>query len=237
MSGCVLRSQINFRGQMIEGMSIPAGAFLMGSTKGLELERPVHEVEIPSPIWMGKVPVTQAQWFALLGDNPSEFQWMADLPVENVSWDDCQIFCAELSGLTGHRVRLPTESEWEYACRAESGSEFFFGDGEQELVKYAWFDLNSCERSQPVGGKSANAWGLHDMAGNVWEWCEDVWCADYVAAPTDGRACTKDSATQPRRVLRGGAWSYDGFRCRSAYRSREWRHFRSSDFGFRIVWE
>jgi formylglycine-generating enzyme required for sulfatase activity len=114
------KQQIQVCGQMIEGKFIPAGTFIMGSTQGLNLEQPVHVGQIAAPFWMGKLPVTQAQWFALMRNNPSEFQGTSELPVENVSWDDCQIFCAKLSEMTGWHVRLPAESEWEYACRAGS---------------------------------------------------------------------------------------------------------------------
>src|SRR5262249_39719134 len=187
------------------------------------------------PFLLGKYPVTQEQWQAVLGANPSAFTGEEHLPVDGVSWDDAQAFCARLSRAAGRVVRLPSEAEWEYACRAGTATEFFFGDGEAALEDYAWFDRNSGGRTRPVGRKAANAWGLHDMAGNVWEWCADVWHSDYDGAPADGRARDEGAEGQPRRCLRGGAWNFDAFRCRSAYRSRERKHFATNHFGVRVA--
>jgi formylglycine-generating enzyme required for sulfatase activity len=132
-------------------------------------------------------------------------------------------------------VRLPSEAEWEYACRAGTATEYFFGDCEADLGAYAWFCLNSDERPHPVGLKRPNSWGFYDMAGNVWEWCSDVWHSDYTGAPTDGSPRQDGGERQPRRCLRGGAWNFDAFRCRSAYRSRDWKHFATNHFVVRIA--
>jgi formylglycine-generating enzyme required for sulfatase activity len=226
---------IGVANERIELVQVPGGEFLMGSANGLELERPPHRVTIGRPFRIGGVPVTQAQWRAVMGTDPSEFRGDDRLPVEGVSWDDATAFCAALSRLAGRTVRLPTEAEWEYACRAGTTTEFFFGEAEDALPEYAWFHLNSGGRTHPVGAKRPNPWGLFDMAGNVWEWCADVWHSDYTGAPADGSAWREREDQQPRRCLRGGSWNFDGFRCRSAYRSREWKEFATNHFGFRVV--
>ena len=208
--------------------------FKMGSTRGLPLECPVHTVRITRRFLLGKFPVTQGQWNAVMPLNRSVFSG-DDLPADIVTWDDAKAFCAKLATTSGWEVRLPSEAEWEYACRAGTENEFFFGDDESKLCDYAWYDLNSHVRTHPVGMKKPNNWGLCDMVGNVWEWCEDVWHSDYEGAPRDGSPWLENATEQPRRCLRGGAWNYDACRCRSAYRSREWKHFATDHFGFRIA--
>jgi formylglycine-generating enzyme required for sulfatase activity len=228
---------LQIRDEPIELVRLPGGEFEMGSTRGLPLELPVHRVVIANPFLLGKFPVTQGQWTAVMGTNPSLFTGEARLPVESVSWEDAKQCCARLGGLIGRRVRLPTEAEWEYACRARSTSEFFFGDDERCVGDYAWYDVNSSEHTHPVGLKSPNPWGLFDVIGNVWEWCEDVWHADYTGAPTVGKAWMDGESRRPRRVLRGAAWDMDAFRCRSAYRSFDGKQLGTSRFGMRIVVE
>ncbi len=222
--------------KLIDLVRIPPGSFIMGSTRGLPLEEPVHEVVISQVFFIGRYPVTQAQWLAVMGDNPSGFPEGGNYPVENLSWEDAVEFCRRLSGRGEGQYRLPSEAEWEYVCRAGSTTEFHFG-GEDLLDDYAWHEGNSGERTHAVGLKLPNAWGLHDMMGNVWEWCQDVWHGDYTGAPGDGSAWMEDAATQPRRCLRGGAWNYDAMRCRSAYRSFEWKEFRADHIGIRVVCE
>lgn len=222
-------------GVFLEWVQVPHGSFTMGSTRGLPLERPTREVMVHRPFYLGKYPITQSQWMAVMGSNPSQSLGGDWAPVDNISWDDAVGFCGALSRVIGKETRLPTEAEWEYACRAGTASEFFFGDDQNALRDYAWFDLNSGPTTHAVGGLRPNPWGLYDMAGNVWEWCADVWHSDYDGAPCDGSAWAEDGATQPRRVLRGGSWNYDAYRCRCAYRSREWRHFATDHFGFRVV--
>ncbi|MBI4570177.1 MAG: formylglycine-generating enzyme family protein, partial [Planctomycetes bacterium] len=161
----------------------PAGTFLMGSpadeTGRWTCEGPQHRVNV-SAFLMGKYEVTQHQWQAVMGSNPSEFTNAGlDAPVETVSWDDCQKFC-EKAGL-----RLPSEAEWEYACRAGTTTRYSFGDAESALAEYAWHDANSGGTTHPVGQKKPNGWGLYDMHGNVWEWCEDWYHDSYNGAPTD----------------------------------------------------
>src|SRR5207237_692720 len=128
----------------------------------------------------------QDQWLAVMGTNPAEFTGRAVLPVDSVSWEDCHKFCERLSGIADCLVRLPSEAEWEYACRAGTISDYFFGDDPKSLDEYAWFETNSGEHSQPVGMKKPNPWGLFDVIGNLWEWCQDVWHSDYTDAPLVG---------------------------------------------------
>lgn len=233
-TGCDLGLELT-AGIVLELVRIAPGRFTMGSSHGLPSEEPVHEVTIGQPFLVGKYAVTQQQWVAVMGSNPSESQEDETLPVDQVSWDDCVNFCSAASGVLRRELRLPTEAQWEYACRAGSVSEFFFGDDPAMLPDHGWFDRNSRGSTRPVGRKKPNARGLYDMVGNVWEWCADVWHSDYQGAPLDDSAWTARTDAQPRRVLRGGSWKTDGFRCRSAYRSREWKHFATNQFGFRVA--
>jgi formylglycine-generating enzyme required for sulfatase activity len=185
--------------------------------------------------------VTQAQYEKMMGKNPSRFQGdnlrgdSANHPVEQVSWEDAVDFCNKLSDLpeekkAGRVYRLPTEAEWEYACRAGSKSAYSFGEGSKSLGDYAWFDQNSNRQTHPVGEKKANAWGLYDMHGNVWEWCSD-WYGQYPKGAVSDPVGTRESSN---RVFRGGSW-YDHFEyCRSARRLGYFPSGRD-DFGFRVA--
>jgi len=221
---------------------IYAGKFMMGE-KGDE-----HEVTITKPFYMGVTEVTQAQYRAIMGTNPSEF-WGVTTPVDSVSWDDATEFCKKLSEKTRQAVRLPTEAEWEYACRSRAilagATAFSFGYSESALCDYAWYDANSGGmwssvvspvdlrvggRAHPVGQKEPNAWGLYDMHGNVWEWCAD-WYGDYPKGPvTDPQG----PASGPCRVLRGGSWIDGPSFCRSAMRLPGILR-RGGTYGFRVV--
>ena len=205
---------------------IPSGSFSMGDKTNV----PVHWVNISHDFYLGKYPVTQAQWEAVMGSNPNHFDG-ANRPVENVSWDDCQDFITHLNATGNGRYRLPTEAEWEYACRASSTQAYCFGDSEAQLGEYVWSSTNSNNQTQPVGWKRQNIWGLHDMHGNVWEWCQD-WYGDYSA----------EVATDPRgpeigtsRIIRGGSWDNFPSNAKSAYRRWIAPSYRDNFIGFRVV--
>jgi formylglycine-generating enzyme required for sulfatase activity len=226
----------------LEMVSLPAGEFLMGSPdsdpNAESYEKPPHQVKVNS-FAIGKYPVTQAQYQAVMGTNPSHFKnnsWFKNNPqnpVENVSWNDAKAFCQKLSQITGKTYRLPTEAEWEYACRAGTTTRFYFGDDANQLGDYAWYDGNSQDKTHPVGQKKPNAWGLYDMSGNVFEWCEDNWHDSYENAPRDGSAwLIRDNHFQ---ILRGGSWYDFPNYCRSAYRHNLNRRDFNYDFGFRVV--
>ncbi len=211
---------------------LPGGSFQMGSTQGSD-EQPVHTVNVAS-FALGKYPVTQAQWKKVMGSNPSCFSNGGDqCPVEQVSWDDAQAFIQKLNQQTGHIYRLPSEAEWEYACRAGGAALWCFGDDESQLTQYAWYSDNSGNKTHPVGEKKANAFGLHDMHGNVWEWCEDKWHGDYQGAPSDGRAWVDGESSG--RVTRGGSWSDYARGSRAARRSLNSSDFRKFFNGFRLA--
>lgn len=211
--------------------AITLGTFLMGS----EHEEPVHQVTISSDFFMGKYPVTQAQWEAVMGTNPSNFKG-SDHPVEQVSWEDCQEFIKRLNATGMGIFRLPTEAEWEYACRAGSAGKFCFGDDESLLGNYAWYNANSASQTQPVGKKKPNAWGLHDMHGNVWEWCLD-WYDDYsTEAVVDPQGPLSNSFPFPARVFRGGCWRGGPDFAASAHRGGRGPAYRSSILGLRLVY-
>lgn len=214
-------------------VKILPGSFLMGSDRGLPIELPIHQVNIANGFFLGARPVTQKLWQAVMGDNPSCFQAYDMLPVENVTWHGACEFCSEFGFLIGKTVRLPTEAEWEYSCRAGSISEYYWGDESKLALDYAWFESNSMDRTQVVGTKKPNDWGLYDMAGNVWEWCLDPWVSDYSKESLIRRSLNKSG----RRVIRGGAWDMDVFRCRSAYRSCEGEFIATKKIGLRVIIE
>jgi formylglycine-generating enzyme required for sulfatase activity len=219
----------------------PPGTFLMGSPPS-ELGRcedeQQHQVTLTRGFWLGVTPVTQAQWQAVLGSNPSDFQG-DDRPVEQVSWDDCQEFCKRLAERDGRPYRLPTEAEWEYACRAGTTTPFYFGatistdqanyDGKNTYGKGKKGKYR--EETTPVGSFPANAWGLYDMRGNVWEWCQD-WYGPY---PEGDIKDPQGSKSGDARVVRGGSWDYFPRSCRAAIRLRYAAGYRSYDVGCRLV--
>ena len=212
-------------------VEIPPGSFCMGSTDGSADEKPVHQVTINYSFYLGKYEVTQAQWQAVMGSNPSTFKDCANCPVEQVSWDDAQNFINKLNeGNDGFRYRLPTEAEWEYACRAGTT-----GDYAGNLSEMAWYSDNSGNETHLFGGKRPNDWGLADMHGNVWEWCQDWYHETYYGAPTDGSAWLS-GGEQKYRVLRGGSWLSNAAQLRSAFRYAVGTpDNRSFNFGFRLV--
>ena len=222
-----------------EMVVIPAGSFEMGSNEDPS-ERPVHRVNVPSFL-IGKTEVTQGQWRAVMGSNPSYFGNCGDdCPVERVSWNDVQEFAQRLSQKTGKQYRLPSEAEWEYAARAGSSTKWSFGDNESQLGDYAW-NLENSKRwfggaqTQRVAQKRPNAFGLFDMHGNVLEWAQDCWHDNYSGAPTDGSAWTTGCSGINRRVLRGGSWSNYPAYLRSAFRIRNSPDIRTNYIGLRLA--
>jgi formylglycine-generating enzyme required for sulfatase activity len=221
-----------------------ADKFTMGSPPDSEKDRsesegPQHEVMIAKPFAVGRTEVTFAEWDVCARardcQNASDSNWgREDRPVINVSWDDAKQYVAWLSKMTGKGYRLLTEAEWEYAARAGSQTRFSFGDDEALLDQYAWYKGNSENKTQPVGKKLANAFGLHDMHGNVYEWVEDPWHDNYRGAPTDGSAWMKDG-NESRRVVRGGSWGNSPRILRAAYRSSDFTDIRDNDRGFRVA--
>ena len=213
---------------------IPAGEFNMGSEESDD-EKPVHKVKINNPFYLGTYPVTQREWKAVMVDNPSGFKG-DDLPVENVSWVDVQKFIKKLNEKEGtDKYRLPSEAEWEYACRAGTTTSYSFGDEKSKLGDYAWYRDNSDNKTYPVGQKEHNPWGLYDMHGNVWEWVQDEWPDSYDGAPTDGSAWEVGDGAD--RVVRGGGWDNGARYCRSAIRICFGPRARDGDCGFRLLRE
>ncbi len=222
---------------------IPAGEFLMGSPDSDETahpnEKPQHRVKITEPFSLGVYAVTQEEYERVMGTNPSKFKNVGGrVPVEDVSWEEAQDFCRRLSGLpeeqaVGRRYRLPTEAEWEYACRAGSTTRYCFGDSEATLREYAWFWENAGKTTHPVGEKKRNAWGLYDMYGNVWEWCQ-YWygAAYYASSPLDD---PEGPTGGSRRVARGGSWEDAARFCRSAFRHYYSPGRRDKFLGFRVA--
>jgi formylglycine-generating enzyme required for sulfatase activity len=215
-----------FANQMIK---IPSGTFQMGSNE-YEWEQPTHTVTLDS-FYMSQYEVTQKQWRDIMGTNPSYFKDCDNCPVEQVSWDDIQEFLKKLNTQTGKNYRLPTEAEWEYAAR---GGQKFNYAGSNNIDNVAWYWDNAGEKTHPVGQKSPNGYGLYDMSGNVWEWCQDVWHDNYNGAPTNGSAWTS-GGNSASRVLRGGSWSSSAGNCRSAFRLGNTPDDRSNSGGFRIA--
>ena len=224
---------------------IPRGKFMMGSPEseqGRKEDENQHEVTISKDYYLGVYEVTQAQYEKVMDKNPSHFQGAivgnenADLPVENVSWDDAVEFCKKLSELpdekkVGRVYRLPTEAEWEYSCRAGSKTAYSFDDEEGLLSEYGWFRRNSSDRTHTVGLLEPNAWGLYDMHGNVWEWCSD-WYEEYPKGAVSDPTGAKEGSL---RVDRGGSWRYEAAVCRSAIRLRVNPSFRDDRSGFRVA--
>ncbi len=230
-------------GVKMEFVWCPPGEFVMGSPPsetGRFSDETPHWVTLTKGFYLGKFEVTQAQWERVMGANPSHYKG-ADLPVESVSWDDCQEFVKKL----GSGARLPTEAEWEYACRAGTTTAWSFGNSVLDAGKYAWYGQwewdgtksvkvpggNAEEKTHQVGQKLPNAWGLYDMHGNVWEWCAD-WDGAYPkGVVTNPPGAPADS----NRVNRGGGWNFSAWFCRSANRYRGAPTLRDVSTGLRVA--
>jgi formylglycine-generating enzyme required for sulfatase activity/uncharacterized caspase-like protein len=235
-------------GVTLEMVQIPGGTFTMGPLD-YDDEKPPHQVTVPG-FFMGKYPVTQGQYQAVMGSNPSNFKG-EKRPVEQVSWDDAVEFCQKLSQKTGHTYRLPSEAEWEYACRAGTTTPFYFGEiitTESANYQGTYWDYKGTiypghygqclkgeyrEETTPVGSFPANAFGLYDMHGNVCEWCQDSWHDNYNDAPRDGSAWINND--NDYRILRGGSWSDYARNCRCAYHNYDTQALRDDGVGFRVV--
>ena len=205
---------------------------MMGSDKGEDDEKPVHKVTLTKPFYMGRFEVTQEQWQAVMGENPSTFTG-AKNPVEGVNWEDCQAFLQKLSAKVPGRIfKLPTEAQWEYACRAGSSAQYSFGNDPAELGKFAWFGGNSQSSTHPVGQKQPNTWGLHDMHGNVCEWCADWYASGY---PAGDAVDPVGAPAGDARVLRGESWVSVPVDLRCAYRVGTPVGYRNTHVGLRIV--
>jgi formylglycine-generating enzyme required for sulfatase activity len=223
---------------------IPGGTFIMGDKD--EVDSPPHEVTV-SAFNIDKYLVTQEQYEKLMGDNPSRWKGKTN-PVEQMRWSDAVRFCNARSKAEGFEpsydlntwkcnfdangYRLPTEVEWEYACRAGTTTAYFFGDDESKLKAYAWYEDNSGGKPHPVGQKPANPWGLYDMSGNVWQWCNDFYKVDYYQeSPKENPRGPESGET---KVLRGGAWKFSAESCRSGYRYNENPGYADVCFGYDI---
>jgi len=222
-------------GVHMEFVPVPAGEFPMGDAKGEPSQQPVHRVKITKPFWLGKYEVTQRQWEAVMGNNPSTFRGPQN-PVENVSWEDCQAFLRKLNeraARSGAKFSLPTEAQWEYACRAGSTSTYCFGDAPEGLGEYAWFADNSGGTTHPVGRKKPNAWGLYDMHGNVFEWTADWYAWNYYSAsPVED---PPGASSSYGRSERGGCWDTPASDCRAAFRDPEGEWVGDLTGGFRVM--
>ena len=224
----------------------PPGEFMMGAEK-FSWEKPIHKVKLTKGFWMLETEVTQAMWQSVMGKNPSRFRGEKN-PVENVTWDECQEFCTKLSQMLGQQVQLPTEAQWEYACRAGTTTDYCWGDDASLLYLYGKYseksDLsginwqsstpnNSYNRTVSVGIYKPNDWGLYDMHGNVDEFCSDYYDEEYYArSPVNDPENTTES---PYRVHRGGSWFTEASYCRSSFRLWVTPGFYGDDLGLRVL--
>ncbi|WOZ80515.1 SUMF1/EgtB/PvdO family nonheme iron enzyme [Segatella hominis] len=221
-------------GISIEMVKVEAGTFMMGATSEMkdpyDDEKPVHQVTLTNDYYMGKYEVPQALWEAVMGSNPSEYKG-DNLPVEMVSWNDCQEFISKLNSLTGRKFRLPTEAEWEYAARGGKKSRGYQYSGNSNISDVAWYDGNSGSKPHPVGTKQANELGIYDMSGNVYEWCSD-WYGSY-SSSSQTNPTGADSGSS--RVYRGGSWRNGAWLCRLSCRYFNTQFYRGNALGLRLA--
>jgi formylglycine-generating enzyme required for sulfatase activity len=223
----------------MELILVPADEFEIGSPSEekdrFDYECSAHKVMIKNSFYMGKYPVSQKQWKKIMGKNPSHFKG-EDRPVEMVSWNEVQKFVKKLNEKEGtDKYRLPSEAEWEYACRAGSKTKYYFGNEGSKLNEYAWYAENSGSQTHPIGQKKPNSWSLYDMHGNVWEWVQDKWHENYKNSPADGSAWEDENCSY--RVSRGGSWFCDAELCRSTSRFKRDPEKHISNVGFRLLRE
>jgi sulfatase modifying factor 1 len=220
----------------IEMVYVEGGTFTMGCTSEqsdcMSDESPTHRVTLSS-YHIGKYEVTQAQWRAVMGTNPSYFSGCDNCPVEQVSWDDVQEFIQKLNAQTGKQYRLPTEAEWEYAARGGNKSKGYKYSGSNSLSSVGWYYDNSGSKTHRVGKKSPNELGIYDMSGNVWEWCADWYGEDYYSSSSETNP--QGPNTGYRRCLRGGSWNFLDINCRAADRNDYIPNYRSISSGLRLV--
>ena len=214
---------------------VQGGTFTMGATseQGSDVEsdeKPAHSVTLSS-YYIGETEVTQALWQAVMGSNPSNFTGDSRLPVEQVSWEDCQTFISRLNSLTGQHFRLPTEAQWEFAARGGNRSRGYKYSGSNDIGSVAWYTDNSGSKTHPVKTKSPNELGIYDMSGNVWEWCQD-WYGDYSSSSLTNPT---GASSGSYRVFRGGCWYYSARFCRSSKRSGNTPSSRFSNLGLRLA--
>ena len=210
-------------GGKLELIAVPGGILTMEGGHRVQLQ----------PFLIGKYPVTQRQYQAVIGKNPSHFKGNLECPVERVSWQDAIVFCQELSKILKQTIDLPSETQWEWAARGATKSKGFEYAGSNTLREVGWFEFNSGGKTHPVGRKKPNELGLYDMSGNVWEWCKDNWTGNVTGLPVDGSPLTKGNDSD--RLLRGGSWGSSARICRSAYRRHLTPDSRVVSFGFRVV--
>jgi formylglycine-generating enzyme required for sulfatase activity len=238
-TGTILRRFVEEFVPLTPGQGDFPAEFVMGSSgEAPAAEKPAHRVMLRAPFSLAKFEVTQELYEAVTGANPSRWKGPRN-SVEMVNWEEANRFCRQVTDALRQRkllsareeIRLPTEAEWEYACRAGSTTAYSFGQG--ELKEHAWFKGNSKGEDPPVGKKKPNAWGLYDMHGYLWEWCQDAWHPNYEGAPKEGQAWTERGSKT--RVARGGSWADEADACRSAARRGFPLEERSDTLGFRCV--
>ena len=221
-------------GISIDMVRVEAGTFVMGATPEMKSpyddEKPKHRVTLTNDYYIGKYEVTQALWKAVMGDNPSKFKG-ENLPVEQVSWNDCQIFIGKLNNITGKTFRLPTEAEWEYAARGGKKSKGYRFSGSKDPYKVAWYISNSENKSHPIGSRQANELNIYDMSGNVSEWCQDTYCKYEKTSQINPIGASNEL----KRVIRGGSWIDNGWHCHSSDRGAQSPDWSYSSLGFRLA--
>ena len=223
--------EYNVNGVSFKMIKVESGTFRMGSTTGDSDEEPVHSVTLSKDYYIGETEVTQELWTTVMGSNPSYLTSDSQLPVERVSWNDCQTFITKLNSLTGGNFRLPTEAEWEYAARGGNKSAEYTYSGSNTIEDVAWYSVNSGDKTHTVKTKSPNELGIYDMSGNVSELCSD-WYGNYSSAAASDPT---GASSGPYRVIRGGSWLYGASYCRCASRSWSAPAYTSIDEGLRLA--